>query len=59
VDLPQCYARGKQGVNQRTARSEKEKICVVIISAKRNATCASDALQQTDGDFKLFQLATE
>jgi len=29
-------------------RSEKEKICAVIISARRNAARMSDALQQTE-----------
>jgi hypothetical protein len=38
ADLPRCYARGKEGVNQRTVGREKEKICAVMISARRNAT---------------------
>src|ERR1700674_5084293 len=50
ADLSRCYARGKQGVNQRTTRGEKEKICVAIISAKRNAMRISAAPQQTEND---------
>jgi hypothetical protein len=48
ADLSRCYARGKQGVNQRTTRKQKEKIHVAIISAKRNATRISGAVQQRE-----------
>jgi hypothetical protein len=43
VDLSRCYARGPKGVNRRTARNEKEKICLAMISAQRNVTRISDA----------------
>jgi len=59
ADLPRCYARGKEDVNQRKVRREKEKICVVIISARRNATRMPDALQQTENDSNYLRLATD
>src|SRR5260370_7843028 len=58
ADLSRCYARGKEGVNQRTTRSEKEKICVAIISANRNAMRSSDALQQAENDSNCFSHLT-
>jgi hypothetical protein len=53
ADRWRCYARGNDVVNQRSARSEKEKICLVIFVrqasnffATRNVARIPDALQQ-------------
>jgi hypothetical protein len=42
ADLPQWYAGKKDGVNQRTTRTQKEKICVALFSLGENAMRISE-----------------
>jgi hypothetical protein len=42
ADLPQWYAGKKDGVNQRTTRIQKEKICVALFSLGENAMRISE-----------------
>jgi hypothetical protein len=59
ADLPRCYARGKEGVNQRTVRNKKEKIRVVIISRLAKYYAHVGCTAANGKRLKWFALATD